>query len=165
MRKIVLFLFVVVAMIAGGRVKASAAVIGIDDSLIDPGEVARHVLAEKSDLELWEIELMVTAMELENGMNSDLCLLYTGSVILNRTKAGWCPDTIEGVLLQAGQYADATVKRLYTKRASDRVFALAVRLAIYGSLDEELIFQSMQPHLGKVKYVIDGEYFATAKGK
>ena len=162
MRKLTILL-VVVAMTVCGRVRASAAVIGVDEPLINPGAVARHVLEEKSELELWEIELMATAMELENGMNSDLCLLYTGSVILNRTKASWCPDTVEGVLLQPGQYAEYTLKRLYTTKASDRVFALAVQLAIHGSLDEELIFQSMQPHLGKVKYVIDGEYFATAR--
>ena len=162
MLKSIISLFVLVVAVSG-RVSASAAVIGMEGSLINQGEVARSVLKEKSGLELWEVELLAAAMELENGCNSDLCLLYTGSVILNRVKASWYADTIEGVLLQEGQYAERTVSRMYTTKASDRVFSLAVQLAIHGSLDEELIFQSQYPHLGKVKYIIDGEYFATGR--
>lgn len=110
-----------------------------------------------------DLNLLSAAMELENGCNSDLCLLYTGSVILNRTKLDWCPNTIEGVLLQKGQYAEHTVNNLYTVKVSERTRRLAMQLLMFGSLDETLVFQSMQPHLGKVKYIVDGEYFATAR--
>ena len=108
-----------------------------------------------------EIMLLAAAMELENGMNSDLCVLYTGTVILNRVAHPRYPNTIRGVLFQKGQYAKHTVDNLYTVKVSDRVLSLALRLISHRPMDSELIFQSMYPHLGKVKYVIDGEYFAT----
>lgn len=107
-----------------------------------------------------EIYLMAAAMELENGCNSDLCLLYTGTVIMNRRNSPEWPDTVQGVLLQKGQYASHTVNNLYTVQITDRVMRLALRVATHRSLDDEIIFQSMQPKLGRVKYVIDGEYFA-----
>ena len=142
---------------------AKAGVIGIEDEmLINPMDVVKSVLAKKG-YTMRDWYLLASAMQLENGCNSDLCLQYTGSVILNRTKASWCPDTIEGVLLQKGQYAEHTVKNLYTTKVTERIQVLALGLLLHGSLDEELIFQSMHPYLGKVKYVIDGEYFATAK--
>ncbi len=161
MRKLVILL-VVVAIIVSGRVSASAAVIGAEeDSIINPGRIAHEIFKSRCEYSLADVELMAAAMELENGMNSDLCLLYTGSVILNRVNDSWYPNTIEGVLTQKGQYAERTVSRLYKTRASDRVFALAMYLAANGSLDREIIFQSMYPHLGHVKYIVDGEYFAT----
>ena len=107
-----------------------------------------------------EITLMAAAMELENGCNSDLCLLYTGTVIMNRRNSPEWPDTVQGVLFQKGQYASHTINNLYTINITDRVMRLALRVATHRSLDDEIIFQSMQPKLGKVKYVIDGEYFA-----
>lgn len=110
-----------------------------------------------------EILLMAAAMELENGMNSDRCLMLTGSVILNRRNSPEWPDTVEGVLFQKGQYAEHTRKHLYTVKVTDRVMCLALKLAMKGSVDKEIIFQSMHPELGKVKYHVDTEYFATAK--
>lgn len=148
-------------LIATPIIPTKAGFIGGDEQLINPSEVALKVARDKGlKISLREIEIMATAMELENGCNSDLCLLYTGSVILNRVDASWYPDTIEGVLLQKGQYASRTVDNLYKLRASDRIYTLALRLAIEGSLDTQIIFQSMQPKLGTVKYIVDGEYFA-----
>ena len=114
-------------------------------------------------LSVEEILLMAKVMELENGCNSDLCLLYTGSVILNRRSSPRYPDTVQGVIYDKGQYADWTLRHIDTVKVSGRVMALALKLATCGTLDEEIIFQSMNPELGKVKYHIDTEYFATAK--
>ncbi len=108
-----------------------------------------------------DILLLAAAMELENGCNSDLCLLYTGSVIINRVNSPRFPNTIYGVLHQKGQYAAWTLRHLDTVKISERTLSLALKLAMCGSLDTEIIFQSMHPELGRVKYHIDTEYFAT----
>ena len=110
-----------------------------------------------------EILLMAKVMELENGCNSDLCLMLTGSVILNRRSSPEWPDTVQGVIYQKGQYADWTLRHIPTVKVSGRVMALALKLATCGTMDEEIIFQSMHPELGKVKYHVDTEYFATKK--
>ena len=108
-----------------------------------------------------EIMLLAAAMELENGMNSDLCVYLTGTVILNRVRHPRHPNTIKGVLFEPGQYAKSTLRRLYTVKVSDRVLSLALRVVTHRPIDKDIIFQSMYPNLGKVKYIIDGEYFAT----
>ena len=108
-----------------------------------------------------DIKLLAAAMELENGCNSDLCLMLTGSVILNRMNSPEWPNTIYGVLHQKGQYAEWTLRHLDTVKVSDRTMSLALKLATCGSLDTEIIFQSMHPELGHVKYKVDTDYFAT----
>ena len=121
---------------------------------------AKNGIGEEG-LSVDEILLMAKVMELENGCNSDLCLLYTGSVILNRRSSPRYPDTVQGVIYDKGQYADWTLRHIPTVKVSGRVMALALKLATCGTLDDELIFQSMNPELGHVKYHIDTEYFAT----
>lgn len=108
-----------------------------------------------------DVLLLAAAMELENGMNSDLCVYLTGTVILNRIDHPRYGDTVKGVLFQPGQYAEVTKRNLYNVKVSDRVLSLALRLITHRRIDTEIIFQSMQPNLGNVKYKIDGEYFAT----
>lgn len=119
--------------------------------------------AAQTQLTVDEILLMAKVMELENGCNSDLCLLYTGSVILNRRSSAEWPDTVQGVIYQKGQYAAWTLRHIDTVEVTGRVMALALKLATCGPLDREIVFQSMHPELGKVKYHIDTEYFATEK--
>lgn len=123
----------------------------------------REVRAEEEEqlFSVEEIMLLAAAMQLENGMNSDLCVLYTGTVILNRVAHPRYPNTIKGVLLQKGQYAKHTVDNLYRVKVTDRVLSLALRLISHRPMDTEIVFQSQYPHLGKVKYIVDGEYFAT----
>jgi len=119
--------------------------------------------ARGSDLTVEEILLMAKVMELENGCNSDRCLMLTGSVILNRRNSPEWPDTVQGVIYQKGQYAAWTLRHIDTVEVTGRVMALALKLATCGSVDEEIIFQSMHPELGRVKYHVDTEYFATKK--
>ena len=113
------------------------------------------------DLTIEEILLMAKVMQLENGNNSDLCVLLTGSVILNRRNSPEWPNTIQGVIYQKGQYADWTLRHLPTVKITERVMSLALKLVTHGTLDEEIIFQSMHPELGHVKYKVDTDYFAT----
>lgn len=119
--------------------------------------------ARNVSLDVQEIKLLAAAMELENGCNSDLCLMLTGSVILNRVNSPEWPNTVYGVLHQRGQYAEWTLRHLDTVKVSERTMCLALKLAMCGSLDTEIIFQSMHPELGKVKYKVDTDYFATGR--
>lgn len=120
-----------------------------------------NAIAADKTLSVEDIRLLAAAMELENGCNSDLCLMLTGSVILNRMNSPEWPNTIYGVLHQRGQYAEWTLRHLDTVKISERTMCLALKLAMCGSLDTEIIFQSMHPELGKVKYKVDTDYFAT----
>ena len=129
--------------------------------LITPRADARA--SERKVLPVVEIKLLAAAMELENGCNSDLCLMLTGSVILNRMNSSEWPNTVYKVLHQRGQYADWTLRHLNTVKVSERTMCLALKLVMCGSLDEEIIFQSMHPELGKVKYKVDTDYFATKR--
>lgn len=122
---------------------------------------SRECKADINGYSIEEIQLLAAAMELENGCNSDLCLLYTGSVILNRVAHPRYPNTIYGVLHQKGQYAKWTLRHLDTVKVSERTMSLALKLIMCGSRDKEIIFQSMHPELGHVKYKVDTDYFAT----
>lgn len=120
-----------------------------------------NAFARGKILEVEDIKLLAAAMELENGCNSDLCILLTGSVILNRVAHPRYPNTIYGVLHQKGQYAEWTLRHLDTVKVTERTMSLALKLVMCGSRDKEIIFQSMHPELGKVKYKVDTDYFAT----
>ena len=145
-------------LIIAARLFLLAIVVGI---LVAASSCRNVKAAERPGLSVDDILLLAAAMELENGCNSDLCLLYTGSVILNRVASPRFPNTIYGVLHQKGQYAAWTLRHLDTVKISERTLSLALKLAMCGSLDTEIIFQSMHPELGRVKYHIDTEYFAT----
>ena len=121
----------------------------------------RQTKAAQKDFSVEDILLLAAAMELENGCNSDLCILLTGSVILNRVEHPRYPNTIYGVLHQKGQYAEWTLRHLDTVKVSERTMSLALKLIMCGSRDKEIIFQSMHPELGHVKYKVDTDYFAT----
>lgn len=141
MKKLLVLLIIVCTLLTAPRTAARAqAVLSVEDIL-----------------------LMAAAMELENGMNSDLCLLYTGSVILNRVNSPDWPNSVRGVLYQRGQYAQVTLDRLYSVKVTERVMCLALKLATCGPLDDEIVFQSMHPELGRVKYKVDTDYFATGR--
>lgn len=114
-----------------------------------------------------DLDLLSACMQLENGNNGDRCLLLTGSVVLNRRDyVSWCPNTVEGVLYQKGQYARDTVNRLEKVIATEHIRLLAKYLLIYGPIcPKNVIYQSQQKNLGSDHFDIidtpDGpEYFA-----
>lgn len=114
-----------------------------------------------------DLDLLSACMQLENGNNGDRCLLLTGSVVLNRRDyVSWCPNTVEGVLYQKGQYARDTVDRLEKVIATEHIRLLAKYLLIYGPIcPKNVIYQSQQKNLGSDHFDIidtpDGpEYFA-----
>ena len=139
--------------------KKIAIILAFIIAIMTPARAEAAVAPELLTVE--EIKLMAAAMELENGMNSDLCVMLTGSVILNRRNSPAWPNTVKAVLFQKGQYAKHTLNNLYTVKVTERVMSLAIELALWGSIDKEIIFQSMNPKLGKVKYKVDTDFFAT----
>lgn len=121
----------------------------------------------KREVDLRDLHLLGACMQLENGNNGDKCLLLTGSVVLNRVYyCSWCPDTVEGVLYQKGQYAKPTVDNLETVLVNEHITLLAKYLLIYGPIcPKNVMFQSQQKNLGNGHYDVietpDGpEYFA-----
>ena len=114
----------------------------------------------KGPVDMNDLRLLSAAMELENGCNSDECLLLTGSVILNRAYyCSWCPDSIEGVLRQNGQYSKHTVDNLATVKVPERVRLLAIHLLIRGPYGpNDMVYQAMFPQ-GTVYKKVDTEYF------
>lgn len=109
-----------------------------------------------------DLSLLSEVMYHENGSNSDLCLLYTGSVVLNRVSSRSWPNTVKEVLYQRGQYA--TVPLFFTKKIPDRITKLAKELLIFGSrLPEAYVYQAMHPqgrHKDKA-IKVDTEFFCT----
>lgn len=72
-----------------------------------------------------DLQHLAGAMEIENGSNGDKCLLYTGSVILNRVNSPhWDGTTIAGVITAKDsgywQYAGVTRDGFKTKKFSER---------------------------------------------
>lgn len=115
-----------------------------------------------------DLRVLSAVMQLENGSNSDECLLLTGSVLMNRAQyCEWAPDTLRECVLQGygtkfQQYATHTVKHLDTVKVTRRVRKLAVQLLVFGQVcPKEVIYQSMNPKLGKLYRKVDSEYFAT----
>lgn len=145
--RILLIIILAIIIAAAGSCLRSAEAAGFEE--------------EETIFSVEEIKLLAAAMELENGMNSDLCVILTGTVILNRVRRSDFPNTIKGVLFDKGQYARHTVENLYKVKVSDRVMSLALRVATHRPIDPEIVFQSQYKDLGKVKYIVDKEYFAT----
>lgn len=114
-----------------------------------------------------DLRILAAAMQLENGCNSDRCLLLTGSVILNRAwYCRWAPNTIKGVLLQGyksegpQQYATSTILGLDTVEVTPRVLKLAKQLLIGGPIcPRNVIYQAMFMQGSGLYAKEDTEYF------
>lgn len=105
-----------------------------------------------------ELRLLSSLIWLENGNNSDYCMLLTGSVVLNRVASKWFPNSIEAVINQKGQYS--TAKKINNIEAPARAVRLAKQLLIGGSIAEsDVVFQAMFRQGSSVYYSENGEYF------
>lgn len=142
----------------------------VNDRVVDLTEVIQERLTELAEQEaeeqrLRDRELLANVMYHENYWTGHdwaerrEAMLLTGSVVLNRVECSWCPDTIEEVLYDKGQYA--TTKLFFTAEIPDSVYELADELLEHGSIaPKSVLFQSQYPHLGHGSYrVICGEYF------
>lgn len=104
-------------------------------------------------------ELLAQVMYWENYSNGEEAMLLTGSVVLNRRDyCEWCPDTIEGVLYQKGQYS--TTGKFYTKEIPAEVYDLAEKLLRGGSVaPENVIYQAMFTQGSGVYKKVGTDYF------
>ena len=110
-----------------------------------------------------EVDLLAEVIYWENWHTDKehLAAYYTGAVVMNRVRSGAWPDTVKAVLYQKGQYS--TTKYFYTKELPAEVYEMARDIYKNGTpeVPENVIFQSMQPKLGRGHWkTINGEYFA-----
>lgn len=92
---------------------------------------------------------------------------YTGAVVVNRIKSdeGWVhlngDKTVYDVVYAKGQYS--TTVKFFTVQIPKECRQMALDILIYGTPDvpQNVIFQSMNPKLGKKIWKnLNGEYFA-----
>lgn len=96
---------------------------------IVPEEVPEVEKKKYSNQDLEELAHLIYA---EVGNQSDTCMKYTGSVVLNRVKSKRFPNTIHKVINQKGQYG---VRSYYMKKKpSKRAYSIAKELLEHGSV-------------------------------
>lgn len=108
----------------------------------------------------WDLQCLAGASQIENGDNSEECILLTDAVILNRLHSqNWKGDTIEEIITAPGQYARVTVNGFRTKKCSNRVLAIAKYMLLYYEpgfqCDADVVYQGQKVN-GHGKY-IDGK--------
>lgn len=115
--------------------------------------------AQTPEINQEDRELLAEVMYWENYWNGEEAMLLTGSVVLNRRDhCEWCPDTIEGVLYQKGQYS--TTSKFFTKEIPAEVYDLAEKLLREGSIaPDNVIFQAMFPQGSGTYKKIGTDYF------
>lgn len=119
-----------------------------------------------------DIQILGDIAWLENGHTGKTeeenraALILTMAVVKNRVVSGqWGGDTITAVLNAKGQYASHTKNNIGKTDTPQWVYDMARDMLMFGSnVPDYVVFQSMQPNLGTVWKVIDGEYFATGGG-
>lgn len=91
-----------------------------------------------------ELEMLAHLLGGEAGADwcEDKMLYYVGSVVLNRVKSAYFPNTIKDVIFQKGQYS-CTWDGNYYRTPSERCYRIAEELLTYGSLlPEDVVFQA-----------------------
>lgn len=124
-----------------------------------------------------DVKMLADIMWLENGHTGKTedenrqCLILTSAVVVNRMVSDekWLhkkgEKTVYDVLMAPGQYATITKNNVGKTDTPAFVVELAREILTFGTnVPDYVIYQSMQPKLGTVWKVIDGEYFATSCG-
>ena len=110
----------------------------------DSGE-HKEMLDTETLLDQSKVYMLAHLIYGEAGSNwcSDEMQLGVGSVVLNRMKSDYFPDTMEEVIFQQGQYSCTNKGSGYWLEPNERAFANARYLLINGSqLPDNVIFQS-----------------------
>lgn len=128
--------------------------------------VPNHDWTEADALKLGDLAWLENGSTGETEEENVEAILLTMIVPINRTKSGkWGGTTLDDVIYAKGQYAISTKNRIGKTDTPEWVYELARELLTYGSnVPEYVVYQSMQPKLGTVWKIIDGEYFATNGG-
>ena len=127
-------------------------------TLILTGNMTLKGLNKYGQVNSQDVKYLAGAMEIENGNNSQLCRLLTGSVILNRMKSDkWSGSTISEVIEAKDggywQYAPVTRHNYKIKKASKETKMLAKYLLIFGSMaPENVVYQSKNKNAGSGVY-------------
>lgn len=66
----------------------------------------------KPDIQTGDLELMAAIIECEAGGESYAGMLAVGSVVMNRVRSSYFPNTISGVIYQSGQFSPVASGRL-----------------------------------------------------
>lgn len=128
-------------------VSACAGIITGETPLAGISLLHRQVIEAQGEIINHEdLELLTEVMYHENYCNGEKCMLYTGSVVLNRTKDAMFPDTVKEVLYQNNPLQYSTTDLFYSTAIPKEVRILAIRLLLYGSvLPQNVVYQSMRP--------------------
>lgn len=101
-------------------------------------EAETETIQSYSDTDLWYMSRLI---QQESGYCSEQMMQYVGSVVLNRRDDPRFPDTIEGVILQPGQYSTASY--LETQEPTQEAINVSVYLLENGSvLPGDVIYQA-----------------------
>ena len=126
--------------------------------LVLTGNMTSKGLNKYGQVNSTDLKYLAGAMTCENGNNSDLCQLLTGSVILNRLKSNkWNGNTIEEVIMATDggytQYARTTRNNFKTIKSSKRTKLLAKYLLIFGSIaPDNVVYQTKNKNAGSGVY-------------
>ena len=108
-----------------------------------------------------DYETMAHLIYAEGGGQGETCMLYIGSVLLNRVESDRFPDTLKECINQPGQYS---VKNWYMDREpSEEAYFVAEYLLTVGSeLPDFVLYQHYRrPVAGTTTYAeINGEVFS-----
>ena len=130
--------------------------------------------AEESYLELYEktkptyteeeYETLAHLLYAEAGGESDTCIMYVGSVVLNRVASNKFPNTVLDVIYQDGQYSPTWNGFMQKTVENPNCYKIAKFLLENGSiLPSEVLGQSnysvFKKYGSKLFAEIDGEYF------
>lgn len=122
----------------------------MNGTITSPDQIPGKV--DKTDL-----QYLAGASQIENGDNSEECILLTDAVVLNRLHSpNWKGDTIEEIITAPGQYARVTVNGFRTKKCSNRVLAIAKYMLLYYEpgfqCDADVVYQGQKVN-GHGKYI------------
>lgn len=150
----------IVAELGSCAREAKAAVITGEKQLGGASLLMQMVIDKEGEIVNDEdIELLSEVIFHENYSLGYEVMLYTGSVVLNRVKNPYFPNTIKEVLYQKGQYI--TTPKFFTKPIPKEVRDIALHLLLCGSqAPDKVLFQSTHKEFGSgVWKCIKGEYF------
>ena len=116
---------------------------------------------EEKEISERELYLLAHLINGEAGASyySNKHRLYVGSVVLNRVKSEYFPDTIEEVIYQRSQYA-CTWDGNFDREPSEESWEIAERLLKEGSaLPENVVYQAEFEQGEGIYEEIEGSYF------
>lgn len=142
-------------------------IVNSTEECIEENIISTEVLEEETQIYYSyteeELETFAHLLYAEAGAESDKCIYYVGSVVLNRVESDRYPNTLLEVIYQKGQYSP-TWHGFMNKTPTETCYKIAQELLETGSiLPADVLGQagkSIYEKYGKELYeIVDGEYF------